>query len=298
MYKLWIATYKEFLLLKRDLGGLAVLFIMPLVLLITVTLIQNSSFVGASDVKISVILIDNDKGELSSSIIENLHKNDSFEIVRTIDGKAVTEELANDLVLKGTYQMAIVIPENLTKNLNIKVSQNVSKILEELGVEEEIAEDKPEISSQQIRMYFDPAAHSSLKNGIKNSIDKMVSKLETEAVYKAFQDELEIENVSFNTSDLFSFKEMNPVKNDVAIKPNSVQHNVPAWALFAIFFIIIPLSINVVAEKNQGTFVRLKTSPISYATSIFGKVFVYLAVCLLQFLLMMLVGFYIFPYLA
>lgn len=298
MYKLWIATYKEFLLLKRDLGGLAVLFIMPLVLLITVTLIQNSSFVGASDVKISVILIDNDKGELSSSIIENLHKNDSFEIVRTIDGKAVTEELANDLVLKGTYQMAIVIPENLTKNLNIKVSQNVSKILEELGVEEEIAEDKPEISSQQIRMYFDPAAHSSLKNGIKNSIDKMVSKLETEAVYKAFQDELEIENVSFNTSDLFSFKEMNPVKNDVAIKPNSVQHNVPAWALFAIFFIIIPLSINVVAEKNQGTFVRLKTSPISYATSIFGKVFVYLAVCLLQFLLMMLVGFYIFPYLG
>jgi ABC-2 type transport system permease protein len=33
------------------------------------------------------------------------------------------------------------------------------------------------------------------------------------------------------------------------IMPNSVQHNVPAWALFAIFFIVVPLSINLVKEK-------------------------------------------------
>lgn len=299
MYKLIIATYKEFLLLKRDLGGLAILFIMPLVLLVTVTLIQNSAFVGNADVQIPIILIDNDKDELSSSIIENLHKNDSFEIVRTIEGVTIDEALANDLVLKGNYQLAIVIPENLTKNLNTKVSQNVEKVLEELGVEEESSSQEDiEISPQQIRMYFDPAAQSSFKNGVKSTIDKMVSKLETEAVYKAFQDELEIDEVNFSSGELFTFLEMNPQKNNVDIKPNSVQHNVPAWALFAIFFIIIPLSINVVAEKNQGTFVRLKTSPISYATSVFGKVVVYLAVCLMQFLLMLLVGFYIFPYLG
>jgi len=297
MYKLLIATYKEFLLLKRDLGGLAVLFIMPLVLLITVTLIQNSSFVGNSDVKVPIILIDNDKEELSASIIESLDKNNAFDIVTTIDNIAIDESLANDLVLQGKYQLAIVIPQNLTKNLDTKVAQNVASILEELGVEEEESiEENKEITPQQIRMYFDPASHASFKTGVKNAIDKMVSKLETEAVYKAFQEELDIDAASsFNTSELFSFVEMNTTKGDVIIKPNSVQHNVPAWALFAIFFIIIPLSINVVAEKNQGTFVRLKTSPISHITTIFGKVVVYLIVCLLQFLLMLLVGFYIFP---
>jgi hypothetical protein len=39
MYKLWMSVYKEFLLLKRDFGGLIILFVMPLVLIITITLI-------------------------------------------------------------------------------------------------------------------------------------------------------------------------------------------------------------------------------------------------------------------
>jgi ABC-2 type transport system permease protein len=53
-----------------------------------------------------------------------------------------------------------------------------------------------------------------------------------------------------------------------------------------------------VKEKNQGTFVRLKTNPISYATILGGKVLVYLTVCLIQFALMLLVGLYLFPYLG
>ena len=80
MYKLWIATYKEFLLLKRDVGGLIILFLMPLVLVITVTLIQNSSFVKDDNLKIPILLIDNDKDELSESIIENLVQANTFDI--------------------------------------------------------------------------------------------------------------------------------------------------------------------------------------------------------------------------
>ena len=77
--------------------------------------------------------------------------------------------------------------------------------------------------------------------------------------------------------------------------PNSVQHNVPAWTLFAIFFIIVPLSINMVKEKGQGTFVRLRTHPVSYATILGGKTIVYLSVCMIQFLLMLGVGVFVFP---
>lgn len=298
MYKLWIATYKEILLLKRDLGGLAILFIMPLVLVVTVTLIQDSSFGGNANVKIPIILIDNDMDEISASIISSLDENTSFEVVSEINGIPIDETQANELVLKGDFQLAIVIPKNLTRNLNAKVSKNVAEILEELGVEEENDAIVESLTPQEIKLYFDPAAQLSFKNGIKNAIDKMVSKLETESVYKTFQEELEIEGELFDTLDLVAFLEVNPIQKDVEIKPNSVQHNVPAWALFAIFFIIIPLSINVVAEKNQGTYVRLKTSPIPFAITIGGKVLVYLTVCLLQFFLMLLVGFYIFPHIG
>ncbi len=298
MHKLAMATYKEFLLLKRDFGGLIILFLMPLVLVITITIIQESTAQQIFNSQLSVLVIDNDKDDLSKSIIYNLNQNKILKVVDKIDGVLVIETKANDLVLQGEYKLAIVIPEGLTENLNTKVSQNVSKILDQFELGEEKDTKDKGVSSQQIKLYFDPTLQISIRNAIKNSIDKMVSKIETQSVYKAFKDELEIEEDVFDNKEFVTFLEINPQKNNVEIKPNSVQHNVPAWTLFAIFFIIVPLSINMVKEKSQGTFVRLKTNPISYATILGGKVVVYLAVCLIQFALMLLVGLYLFPYLG
>ena len=72
MYKLWSSIKKEVLLLKRDLGGLVILFVMPLVLIITITLIQDSTFKTVSDSKIPILLVDNDQGEVSKVIAKNL----------------------------------------------------------------------------------------------------------------------------------------------------------------------------------------------------------------------------------
>jgi len=107
----------------------------------------------------------------------------------------------------------------------------------------------------------------------------MVTKIEMQSVYKAFSKELDIKGEAFEDSEFISFREINPQKNNVEIKPNTVQHNVPAWTLFAIFFIVVPLSVNIVNEKNQGTFVRLRTNPVSYSMVLGGKIIVYLFVC-------------------
>ncbi len=298
MYKLLQSTYKEFLLLIRDIGGLVILFIMPLVLVITVTLIQESTSQHIFNSKIKILLIDNDVDKLSQTIISNLNDSNSFEIVTKIEGKQITEEQVNNLILNSKYKLAIIIPKNLTKNLSKKVSQNVSKILEQFEISKSDVINNEEIDIQQIKLYFDPTIQASFRNGIKSAIDNMISKIETQSIYKAFKDELEIEKDIFENKEFISFLEINPQKNNKEIKPNSVQHNVPAWALFAIFFIIVPLSINMVNEKNQGTFVRLKTNPITYATILGGKVIIYLIVCLIQFILMLLVGLYLFPYLG
>ena len=74
-----------------------------------------------------------------------------------------------------------------------------------------------------------------------------------------------------------------------------MQHNVPAWTLFAIFFIIVPLSINLVKEKNQGTYVRLITNPTPNILLILGKTATYLIICLIQFYLILAVALFLFP---
>jgi len=207
------------LLLIRDLGGIAILFIMPLLLLIVITLVQDSTFKTISDIKIPVLLVDNDKGEVSKNIIENLSESNSFEILQKS-----SEEEAKEAVFSGKYQLAIVIPENLSASLQKKVDQNVEGILSKFGLEEDtLAVAKEAIPQKEVRLYFDPATQVSFKSSVKNGIDKMISEIETQSIYKAFQTELgedDSESI-FETESFIAFKEILPTKNNEEIIPNS-----------------------------------------------------------------------------
>lgn len=299
-----MSVYKEFLLLKRDFGGLIILFVMPLILIITITLIQDSTFRTVTESKIPVVLIDNDKGEISKSVIENLNKSGQFEIVSSLDGKNLTETTAKEAVFKGKFQLAIIIPENLSKDLQLKVNQNVDKIISNFGIGDLSEEPKKDslpqiINKKEVRLYFDPATQATFKSNVKSSIDKMISQIETKSIYATFQEQLgEGEEPIFEQESFITFKEIVPTVDNKEILPNSVQHNVPAWTLFAIFFIIVPLSINIVKEKGQGTQIRLLTNPVPYSIVIAGKTITYLVICMIQFYLMVLVGMYLFPYLS
>lgn len=288
------STYKEFLLLIRDIGGIAILFIMPLILIITITLIQDSTFKTVENNKIPILLVDKDKGNVSKIISEGLAEGNAFEVLFKS-----SEKEAKELVFKGDYQLAIIIPENLSNDLDKKVNQNVEGILAKFGLEEDSINQTrtEEIKNKEVRLYFDPATQQTFKSSVKNGIDKMISKIESQSIYQAFQKQIteDESEVVFETDSFITFKEILTEKEGEEILPNSVQHNVPAWTLFAIFFIIVPLSINIVKEKSQGTFVRLRTNPVSYSTVLGGKTIVYLIVCLIQFTLMLLIGVYFFP---
>ena len=292
MRKLLASAYKEIVLLSRDLGGIAILFIMPLVLVVTITLIQDSSFRTIQDNKIEILLVDFDKGIVAKHISEGLTASNSFEII-----SIPSETEAKEAVRQGKYQLAIVIPEKLSEKLQQKVANNVESVLAQFGVEEEpipISEEK--IEKKEIKLYFDPATQIAFKNAVKNGIDKLISHIEIHTIYQAVQEQMEEEDTAiFQPESFISYKEIVPTGGDEGKVPNSAQHNVPAWALFAIFFIIVPLSINIVKEKSQGTFVRLRTQPVNYATVLGGKTLVYVGVCAIQFTLLLLVGVFVFP---
>ncbi|MFD1603285.1 ABC transporter permease [Flavobacterium artemisiae] len=297
VYKIWMSVVKEILLLKRDLGGLIILFVMPLVLVITVTLIQDSTFKTVSDSKIQILLVDKDKGSVSKTVFDNLEKSNLFSVVTQIDNKDITEETAKEAVYKGKFQLAIIIPQNLSSDLQEKIDQNVAKIVSSMGLTDSTAVKEPQriIKEKEVKLYFDPAVQMSFKNAVMSSIDKMISQIESKSIYTTFQNQLGEGTTQFEQKSFITFKEMIPKINNKEVRPNSVQHNVPAWTLFAIFFIVIPLSINIVKEKSQGTFVRLLTNPVSNLVVIIGKTITYLIICMIQFYMMVAVAIFLFP---
>lgn len=299
MYRLLVSTYKEILLLIRDWGGLAILFFMPSALLITITLIQDSTFKAVGEAHLPVVLIDEDQGEIGQLIREQIEQNPSISLVAHPEGRPMDREEARALVATGKYQIAMVIPEGVSKELNNKINSNVESILEQFAiVETEKTESEIPLSLQpkEIEIYFDPAAGQSFRNSIKSTVEQILAKIESNKIYTVFQEQMGIEEMpGLTAEEIISFREIIAQKGNDGIIPNAVQHNVPAWILFGIFFIVVPLSINIVKEKNLGTSIRLNTSPISYLIILGGKIITYSIICMIQFFLMLMIANYLFP---
>ena len=303
MHKLLASIKKEILLLIRDWGGLGILFLMPSILLITITLIQESTFQVVGEGVMPVILVDNDHGEMGKTIEESIAQSESIEAVKNWKGQPIDEALARELVSDGKYQIALIIPERLSDNLEQRINENVEKILAEFSLEAmdsiSISESSAHEKIAKIKIFFDPAAGSTFRNSVKNNIEKLLSKVETQKIYTVFEDQMGIEtDGSLMEGSTIEFDEIIAQKGEDGILPNAVQHNVPAWILFGIFFIVVPLGINIVKEKNLGTFIRIRTSPVNYTIIIAGKIITYTVICLIQFVLMLLIARFIFPYLG
>ena len=103
LYKLGKSIKKELLLQVKDVGGLIILFVMPLLLLVTITMVQKGSFDSIIGTRISILFVDNDGGEIGEIVREELAKSGSFEIVEKINTAALSEEAAKEAVFKGDY---------------------------------------------------------------------------------------------------------------------------------------------------------------------------------------------------
>ncbi|MGY3793246.1 ABC transporter permease [uncultured Aquimarina sp.] len=301
MHRFLASIKKEFLLLLRDPGGLVILFIMPIILVITITLIQDATFKSVSSNSIDILLVDKDQGKLSKEIQKSFSDIEFLEPISAIGETPLSEETAKQLVAAGEYQLAIVIPEGLSSELQKQIDKNITKILEEFeGTEDSLKvsqADEKLPSNKVVKLYFDPITQETFRSSVIFAVDKLVASIETRSIYEAFEKELgESESLkSFNRDNFVKYDQINPSLSGEDILPNSVQHNIPAWTLFAIFFMILPLSLNLVHEKGQGTFVRLQTTPAKYGTIIAGKAFLFLLVSLLQFTLILLLGIFVFP---
>ena len=81
-------------------------------------------------------------------------------------------------------------------------------------------------------------------------------------------------------------------------KMTAVQQSVPAWLIFGMFFVVIPLAGVLIQERNDGTLARLATFSVSPFTILGGKLTAFMALNWVQLLLMLLVGRWLVPLLG
>jgi ABC-2 type transport system permease protein len=302
--KLLACIKKEALLLLRDKVGLSLLFIMPMVLIFVMTLIQDAAFKTINEKGIPIIFVNNDHDSLGILIEQGLKNNDLCSFNDSIDGKPATAALAQKAIADGKFLVGIVIPKNATQAIRKNVTNLVS---ETMNTKEMVSVNDPSIpDSVEITILIDPVAKKSFLMSVTSNLHEFISEIKTKIMFQTFSDQItEIipdkstaPKNTFKKTQIIKYKEVYASKSEDKIVPNAVQHNVPAWAIFAMFFIAIPLSGSIMKEKNEGSVFRLHTMPSSFLLLVNGKIIVYVFVCLIQFLLMLSVGLVFLPMLG
>jgi len=294
-------SIKEILLLIRDKAALAMLFIMPMALILIMTLLQDGTFKRLEEKMLSVLVLNYDLDSFGNEIVEGLKNAGNFTVTEEIENENLDEELLRKKVADGDFQFGLVIHKDATGILKNKIKL---KIQEQFPDEEDLFEiDKGFLAnSPTIDIYFDPVIEDSFKQAISGSLRQLTSMIEADMLFEIyahlFDELLDIkikQTNGFNEMVVFNQKYASKKGQEQEILPNSVQHNVPAWTIFAMFFIVIPLGANIIKERQSGVSMRLKTMPGSNMPVILGKAIVYLFVGILQAFFMLLIGVFILP---
>jgi ABC-2 type transport system permease protein len=289
---------KELLLLLRDPGGLLLLLIMPAALIIVMAVVQDAPYRDYQEMKFEILVANEDKGSAGEKIVQGLRKNQSFQVIDTLKDAPVSNANLRDLLKGGDYQMGIIIPEATTATLVHTSNLMAREMARSLGMEVNLPTmDNP--GQPAIQLLFDPVVKPSFRSALNFALNQYLTQVKTEILLqrigKMNGKDGEV-SVNLEALDVLPVQEQS-LEKEVEISPsmNSVQHNVPAWAIFGMFLIVVPISGNMIRERDEGSALRIRLIPSATRKVGLGKIVFYVLVCMLQFFVMLLVGLYLLP---
>jgi ABC-2 type transport system permease protein len=299
MRKLWATILKDLQILTRDRVGLIFMFIMPIVLAIVITATQNSTFELVNKNKVPLLLCNKDTGDASSQLVAAIEKVGMFEIKR-IDAKENEAQLANHMHEKDAL-VAFIIPAGFSASINAKAKATASKTLNSFGLQADSIQAGTNTELPLIRLFYHPVLQTAFRQSIQGALSSALQMVQSKQVLRSVY-------LSINEKELPASLESEIINNQVSIDetivsrngsktiPNATQHNIPAWTIFAMFFVVVSLGSSVVREKLNGSFIRLKTLPTNYLLALVSKQITYLFVTLLQAVIIFGIGIYLFPF--
>lgn len=295
MYKLWISVKKEYNVLINDLTGLSLMFIMPLLLVIIITIIQDSAFKVVNENKISLLLVNHDKGAKGEELGKMLKSSGMFEVLEEND---LTLEQLNKEVLGGMALTGLFITSDFSEKLGDKSLQFSQFILSNLGMVDSV--EITDLDLPTLKFANDPVLQDNYIFSIINVIYTYLNAIEISQMLEGLYAEMGYENIPDEVKESL-FENRITVERTFSDEtnthplPNSTQHNVPAWTIFAMFFMVVSLGTSLVQERNSGSFMRIKAMPTHFGVIMFSKQLVYMSVGVLQVLFIFSVGVFLFP---
>ena len=264
------ALIKEFKLVFRDLHSVLILFAMPSVFIIIMSLALQEQYGVDKKMSFTVYYSNAEKGEHSDKFLSLLASHDFFSFKKIQTANNTAEIMA---VLDNQGDAFLSVPTSLVDHFQADL-EDVQPIRVWLA---------PNVDTRT-RLLLDSAIREALATTKLHFIfARQISAAEQAKDFIAAE--------SIQTAYLHS-------RQKPGIKPTAVQQNVPAWLIFSMFFVVIPIATTLITEKQQGTLTRLRTMNTSMSLFFIVKTLPYLAINQVQLITMLLLGAYVVPLLG
>ncbi|MDD5169993.1 MAG: ABC transporter permease, partial [Syntrophales bacterium] len=195
---------------------------------------------------------------------------------------------------------AVIVPQGASKGLRSEVRKTMSRILAYYGLAAGSPGQKGAASAVDLQIIFDPAIKANYRQTLTGAVEKIVAKVQSalllDELQARFSQETKKPKMMLDLPQLVQVSQKDAASmGNYGLTLNAVQHNVPAWSMFAMFFILFPLAGNFIKEREDGSMLRLRLISGTQFPVIAGKFIFYFCICLLQLILMIGVGLYVMP---
>jgi len=274
---------KEFIVLAKDWHGLMVLFLMPAAFILIMSMAMENAFGEHKSLAISYTVLNQSHETLPPELLKKIKNIPGFTMVELPVDSSLDD--INAGIIRGDYQLAVVIPADFRQRLTSTTQDDQSTLPQAAEL----------LLAPSVKSYIQQIFNASLSAiFIRQKIDWMLNDNPDSSAPPIVAQSTLNQFGQLNLGEKHIYAE-----TDIELTtPNAVQQNVPAWLVFAMFFVAIPLSTVFLIEKQQGTLLRLRVMNLSAPTILLGKLVPYFCVNQIQMLVMIAIGMAIVPLLG
>jgi len=283
IHQILSTTWKDLQIIFKDTGGIATLFLMPLMFIIVMSTAMQGMFDTSVNTEPRRLPVANlDRGPYADQIINALANLDGIEVETTWGSAPISRELAEELVADGSHAVAVVFPADFSEQVEAQMEEVDTTATVGLITD-------PAVSIQFIApiqgMIFGVAERVVETKVAQARIAKTLTSVfaEMPAEARPSPDQLAIDTGGGNAVQL---KQVAPEEMDVPVYPDSYQQNVPGYTVFGVFFIVGTMASSILTEKEKGTFRRLLVAPLPKPVLLAGKILPYYLINLIQIAIM------------
>ena len=260
---------KEWLALSRDRFGLATLFLMPAVFILIMSLaLRDTLKPGGAGPQLHYALVDLD-GTPASRELAELLATPNFQ-----PEPALTEAAARQAIAASRLPFAVVVPRGFEERFQAEVG-----------------------APGLVTLDLDPTVAALARSAFRQHLLGVLGTLKARSFLRSVDPTFGAAAASaLNPQSLQqTVTEAAVTRGDLAEPPTAVQQTVPAWLIFGMFFVVLPLSAIFITERQHGTLQRQLSLGLGHGTLLAGKLLPFMAINLIQTVLMLAVGVWVVP---